>query len=131
MTRTLIVILALAMLVGFTNPSKAQETLLNCKWQSGVFGKEKIIRGEKLSEDVIVGLNIPQKIVTKPLGVSPKATQWDDNSIKWIWVDKDITITTSNTLSRLSGSYIVEINHLESKIITRLFYQCDKAQKKF
>ena len=131
MTRTLIVILALAMLVGFTNPSKAQETLLNCKWQSGVFGKEKIIRGEKLSEDVIVGLNIYQKIVTKPLGVSPKATQWDDNSIKWIWVDKDITITTSNTLSRLSGSYIVEINHLESKIITRLFYQCDKAQKKF
>ena len=131
MTRTLIIILALLMLVGFTNPSKAQETLLNCKWQSGVFGKEKIIRGEKLSEDVIVGLNISQKIVTKPLGVSPKATQWDDNSIKWIWVDKDITITTSNTLSRLSGSYIVEINHLESKIITRLFYQCDKAQKKF
>jgi hypothetical protein len=131
MTRTLIIILALLMLVGFTNPSKAQETLLNCKWQSGVFGKEKIIRGEKLSEDVIVGLNIYQKIVTKPLGVSPKATQWDDNSIKWIWVDKDITITTSNTLSRLSGSYIVEINHLESKIITRLFYQCDKAQKKF
>jgi len=129
--RNLIIILALAMLVGFTNPSKAQETLLNCKWQSGVFGKEKIIRGEKLSEDVIVGLNIYQKIVTKPLGVSPKATQWDDNSIKWIWVDKDITITTSNTLSRLSGSYIVEINHLESKIITRLFYQCDKAQKKF
>jgi hypothetical protein len=129
--RNLIIILALAMLVGFTNPSKAQETLLNCKWQSGVFGKEKIIRGEKLSEDVIVGLNISQKIVTKPLGVSPKATQWDDNSIKWIWVDKDITITTSNTLSRLSGSYIVEINHLESKIITRLFYQCDKAQKKF
>jgi hypothetical protein len=131
MTRTLIIILALVMLVGFNNPSKAQETLLNCKWQSGVFGKEKIIRGEKLSEDVIVGLNISQKIVTKPLGVSPKATQWDDNSIKWIWVDKDITITTSNTLSRLSGSYIVEINHLESKIITRLFYQCDKAQKKF
>jgi hypothetical protein len=131
MTRTLIIILALLMLVGFTSPSKAQETLLNCKWQSGVFGKEKIIRGEKLSEDVIVGLNISQKIVTKPLGVSPKATQWDDNSIKWIWVDKDITITTSNTLSRLSGSYIVEINHLESKIITRLFYQCDKAQKKF
>jgi hypothetical protein len=131
MTRTLIIILALLMLVGFTNPSKAQETLLNCKWQSGVFGKEKIIRGEKLSEDVIVGLNIYQKIVTKPLGVSPKATQWDDNSIKWIWVDKDITITTSNTLSRLSGSYIVEINHLESKIITRLFYQCDKSQKKF
>ena len=129
--KKIILIIVSLILVGFTSPSKAQETLLNCKWQSGVFGKEKIIRGEKLSEDVIVGLNISQKIVTKPLGVSPKATQWDDNSIKWIWVDKDITITTSNTLSRLSGSYIVEINHLESKIITRLFYQCDKAQKKF
>jgi hypothetical protein len=131
MIQNLIIILTSLILVGFTSPSKAQETLLNCKWQSGVFGKEKIIRGEKLSEDLIVGLNISQKKVTKPLGVSPKATQWDDNSIKWIWVDKDITVTTSHTLSRISGSYIVEINHLESKIITRLFYQCDKAQKKF
>ena len=129
--KKLILILASLILLGFTNSSKAQETLLNCKWQSGVFGKEKITRGEKLSEDVIVGLNIFQKKVTKPLGVSPKATQWDDNSVKWIWVDKDITITTNHTLSRISGSYVVEINHLESKILTRLFYQCDKAQKKF
>ena len=121
--------------------ARAQDTYLNCIWESGRIVKENGIILEKVLKKGDLGTNNQliaidfnrKKIISSP-GSSEsdnKVHNWDDKSINWHLEKKKEKVSYIYRLDRISGRleqiYLDEIHKDQIKHS----YICDKIQKKF
>ena len=116
-----------------TNTAVAQEILLSCKWQSGeIKGSRVITKGERSTNDVVLGINIHQKKFTKQIYAGELIfSDWSQNVIIWNTESVPLKINVDHRLDRISGSLRINFNDLENKTTIVSYYSCDKTQKKF
>jgi hypothetical protein len=126
--------LIILLMVGLmTNVTIAQEILLSCKWQSGeIKGSRVITKGERSTNDVVLGINIHQKKFTKQIYPGELIfSDWSQNVIIWNTESVPLKVNVDHRLDRISGSLRINFNDLENKITIVSNYTCDKTQKKF
>ena len=126
--------LVILLMVGLmTKVAVAQEILLSCKWQSGeIMGERKIIKGEVSTNDVILGINIHQKKITRSVyGGEAINLTWSEDLISWNSEHKQLKFYATYWLSRISGSLELITKHTEPNTRIKMYYICDKTQKKF
>ncbi len=127
--------LTIFLILGFfflTSSAEAQEILLNCKWERGKVGKRILIKEDDLAKDIVIGLNIPQKRITKSFyGGEIKIISWSENQITWSAKSEPLKVDINYSLSRISGSLEIVFDDHEDKITIKNYYKCDKTQKKF
>ena len=112
--------------------SETKETFFDCQWQSGKANKRTIVKGEELSKDVIIGLNISKKKVTQiAWGLHAENVSWSDDKIAWTAKNILPEMTSTYSLSRITGALVISIYDNKLNVEIKNDYKCDGTQKKF
>jgi hypothetical protein len=139
MSRIFIYILSGILLLAVV--ARAEDTYLNCKWESGRIVKENGIILEKVlkkgdlgTNDQLIAIDFNRKkIISSPGGSESdnKVHNWDDKSINCHIEKKKEKVYYIYRLDRISGRleqiYLDEIHKDQIKHS----YICDKTQRKF